>query len=933
MLPSSEQKVYERDVPVSVQPVRSRRHMQFPPVGNYAGSSDFSTIYFTLTLPNETVSLHNLRIVCPISFRFWDKTGHPVENMALAPKVWLNNALRSIEFRCNGQSFTQFPENHKHAQACWQWSDPTEDSMQDSGSLLPVVGLYGDTQRTDAANMGFAQRARLFRSQKDERVVAAAAHTVLGGYSYSTELEIIPDMLMFQSFVRKCYSQDMSAAAYAYEMEINMNFRADVENNDAFIAQPKQSDQYIASRLGQTLDIDFFAQQQAIWRECFRIGNPLVDAVIDSELEHSGHNELISMPSSTDLTHAWAFYGDSNNDGSVISTVVANGNHANDATHTTIDVHNVTLFDPAVIRIGDYLMVATAGNTFETNRHAPYAANVAQYWVRISGIAAATGATQRRLTHTALGDTAENNAICQGGDYRDGYAVDRRIRIYPGFIIRDPGTVKYWQVGDLCTLTRPGHEGTPTKFLFSSMGHVAANGRTTIWPTHPIASADNGNAIVSLDRQTQWEKGSYIDNEWSKYGPITVAYDAQNGGPDANNPQDIALTRARFTVPIQTKLATGDVIKLECEDSPYKDAVVRDFNGLWRVVVEDEKDSTEFVAHDDPGNPAQTGITFDYINRADNSPGSAVFIARNAGEILVMTTATQHAHMGGRVILTKMKGSMVSPISYISGVWSKDPYIRVEAIQNDVMKDAYTFPLMKNEIYKETVRISATQPTIDGVLIPKKVTIRLKNIRLLEGFSSLHIYACLDEDLSRRLELYCAFGDCFFDISNVQIRVDNKFCLDGHEPEKWLYEQHKRVTESEMNYVQWKTKRKVISVDAETLALPTFFEGAARLYDCEVNFDVSYSQLFKELVKKINITRNTLVEGDHASHFVNSLNVSARVAIEYRRKAVKISREGDLEVQHNKIRQADSGLELGVQQKTILRSGGDPEAFIKSFDS
>ena len=139
MLPSSEQKVYERDVPISVQPVRSRRHMKFPPVGNYADTSDFSTVYFTLTLPNETVTLHNLRIVCPIKFRFWDKIGKPVENMAIAPKIWLNNALRSIEFRCNGQSFTQFPENHKHAQACWQWSDPYEDSMQDSGSLLPVV--------------------------------------------------------------------------------------------------------------------------------------------------------------------------------------------------------------------------------------------------------------------------------------------------------------------------------------------------------------------------------------------------------------------------------------------------------------------------------------------------------------------------------------------------------------------------------------------------------------------------------------------------------------------------------------------------------------------------------------------------------------------------------------------------------------------------
>ena len=927
MLPSSEQKVYERDVPISVQPVRSRRHMKFPPVGNYADTSDFSTVYFTLTLPNETVTLHNLRIVCPIKFRFWDKIGKPVENMAIAPKIWLNNALRSIEFRCNGQSFTQFPENHKHAQACWQWSDPYEDSMQDSGSLLPVVGLYGDSQRTDAGNMGFAQRSRLFRSQRDERVVNAGAHTPLDGYSYSTELEIIPDMLMFQSFVRKCYSQDMSAAAYAYEMEINLNFRRDVENNNAFTARPKQSDQYIASRLGKTLDIDFFAQQQAIWREAFRIGNPLVDAVIDSELEHSGSSEMLDNRDTTSLVTDWDFFGETNYNQNATSTVVANTTgQANSATQTTIDAQNINVMDVANIQIGDFLVVADVNNIFTAQAHGyldPENDGDPKLWQIITEIHDGATNTQKRFVHEALYNNAANRALCEGGVVTAGYSVDRLVRIYPGYKVKDPQILSQWRVGDYISLTKRGHELAPENFRLRNFDITSGY----IWPDHPVRV---GTALtVPYVGNTSWNRGAWVTNEYVKYGPISSAYSATRT-VDRNNYGQTALTSARLNVlPHKVQLKTGDVIKLECEDSPYRNGDTRDFNGIWRVNVDAAPHAGNYAY------PPQTGVSFDFTRYADGTDtGIDAFLAQDADDIDgIDDVDCQWQHMGGRVRLTKMKGSMVSPISYISGVWSQDPYIRVEAIQNDVMKDAYTFPMMKNEIYKETVRISATQPTIDGAVIPKKVTVRLKNIRLLEGFSSLHIYACLDEDLSRRLELYCSFGDCFFDISNVQVRIDNKFCLDGHEPEKWLFEQHKRVTESDMNFVQWKTKRKVISVDAETLALPTFFAGAARLYDCEVNFDVSYSRLFEELVKKIVNTRNTLVEGDTGADFVNSLNVSARCAIEYRRKAVKISREGDLEVQHNKIRQANSGLELGVQRKTILRSGGDPEAYIKSFDS
>ena len=105
------------------------------------------------------------------------------------------------------------------------------------------------------------------------------------------------------------------------------------------------------------------------------------------------------------------------------------------------------------------------------------------------------------------------------------------------------------------------------------------------------------------------------------------------------------------------------------------------------------------------------------------------------------------------------------------------------------------------------------------------------------------------------------------------------------------------------------------------------------------NFEVSYSPVFRSLAQKIRSTENTLVVGNHYSghhglsmDFVDNLAVSARVVLEYRRKAVRISKDGDVNFIQNNIPQQDSGLTMTQPQQTVLRSGGDPEAYLRSFD-
>jgi hypothetical protein len=954
MLPSGEQQVFDRDEPISVRPVKSRIHMKFEPMGNYADTEDFSTMYFTLTLPNETVTLHNLRIVCPLQFSFWHKTGRKVENLAIAPKLWLNNALRSIEFRCNGQSFTQFPENHKHAEACWQWSDPYDANLEDSGSLLPVVGLHGEIQRTDTANLGFAERARDFRDGQDDTADPT------GGYTYSTELEIIPDMLMFQSFVRKVYSQDMNSAAYAYEMEINLQFRRDCEDNNGLTGDVDQSDQRIATRLGTHLGIKDFAQQQAIWREVFRIGNPIVSSVMDTELENTGSSEVLDSQYSRFLHQKWDFYPDV--EGQLVAEIVANGGHANTAAQVTVDHHGITgwtdQFGNPNVKHGDYLVFGPAQTFLKTQLEYPVANTSEQCWLQITGVHPVNQQpNQVRLIFAARAtslnrgnvweDNAANRANARGNQVANGIVHGMRCRIYPGFIVG--GDISSWRNFDACRLTQPGYEDRHQDFRIRDIS-IDGFAVQTVWPDKPIV--DNNREIgtnVGLDtdpdgnRATSWVKGSFLDNTFALQGPIHVPYIAGAHNVDTNNPDNVFMNVAELLVaPRYLDLNSGDIVSIECEKVPTKDGHPRDFSGYWRVNVGDPLPATATER-------GSTGIAFDYLVYADGSDASGalgagpIFTAKaDKDGIAAVTTASQWSHMGGRVRITKITEGVSHPVAFVSAKWTKNPYIRVEAIQNDVMKDSYTFPHMKNEIYKETVRVSGTgAASVTVPLDPRVQTqkISFRGIRLLSGFSSMHIYACLDETESRRLELYTALGDCFFDISNLQIRINQKFCLQGQEPKKWLFEQHKRVTESKLNYVQWKNKRMVISVDCETLALPEFFDGAEKLYDCEVNFDVSYSPVFMNLATQIRSTENTLVVGNHYSghhalsqDFVDNLAVSARVVLEYRRKAVSISREGDISIVDNGIRQPDSGLTMTQPQQTVLRSGGDPEAHLRSFD-
>ena len=95
-----------------------------------------------------------------------------------------------------------------------------------------------------------------------------------------------------------------------------------------------------------------------------------------------------------------------------------------------------------------------------------------------------------------------------------------------------------------------------------------------------------------------------------------------------------------------------------------------------------------------------------------------------------------------------------------------------------------------------------------------------------------------------------------------------------------------------------------------------------------------------DFVKNSWTTSSTLVRG--ASHknkdhwgtfqFLNNLNVSARVCVENRRKGLRIDSGGDCSILPYLIQTSKpDGLTMGQTVQTQIRSGGDPNAYLKTF--
>lgn len=1018
MLQSTEQKVNERLKPFSVQPVRDRFHMRWDCIGNYAQTDDFSQVVFRLNMPDSETTLHGLRVVLPLQFAFRDKSGQLIDHAGIAKKVWPNNIFESVTFRCNGVSLTQRPEENKHHEACWELADELAYQVRDEGSLLPIVNAE-NFHHTDLANKGFASRARQFRdlreyavSTNDERVgksnaEGAVAQKVEGdanatatpdtyssthnmkeqGFYYTDNVEIIPDLAMFQAFRKKAFEAKIDDAAYIFELDLILTFRKDIESNrnQDTVAGYYGDDTPAYSHADISIDVPGSSYQNSIWRELFRIQNPIVESVLqDADFHTSGQSEYLEVEDTCFLAVDYQEVPS----GEVVSQshlLIANA----DATHTDI-VWNVAQMGAALPEVGDILGMKGPGNNqwnLTWKKH-----NEGETWVRVLGTTPNAGAGTVTIEHA---DIVHADYRWAGGANTD----LREIKWFPRLKIRNFNThCRNWLVGDRLVI-----HTAKTFYSHNVGGFTNEDGNTrvgAIWLAHPW--------------EVFWKAQTEIKNVWAQYGPFSIpcmeqdAVDAEGNILDRNNQPDVdqnpmaafahvgeqrtigavaEVQAARLNVlPNNFSLQDGDVIKIQAGNIN-----TCNLNGYFRVIKKEKTDRSALIQQNRLlGQYSEsTGIFIDLVRYADGDftrhRDTSDPTTRSRDLMKPLEAApdelahrrddveyySQRNHLGGRCKITKINTAVPTSIASITAMWTKNPFVRAECIKNDPssLKQEYIFPYQENEYYNEPVRVRCFDCTseIDGVLQlslfhqngfggigagndaqnffrAKPISIKMNGIRLLSGFSSLHVYCTLDPVLSRRLEMYCSLGDLLFDVKIKNLRLNSKYCIRNQTdeiPETWFYEQHKRITESTDTFVQWKDKRMVISLDPESLALPSFYENASRLYNMDLDIEVDYSKSWENAVRNSLTVPSTLCTGKHFGfrnpkstfEFMNDLNVSCRVVIDYRKKAIRIDEGGDLQIMKmlTQTSQPD-GLTLpGKPVQNILHSGGDATFDVRNF--
>ena len=173
--------------------------------------------------------------------------------------------------------------------------------------------------------------------------------------------------------------------------------------------------------------------------------------------------------------------------------------------------------------------------------------------------------------------------------------------------------------------------------------------------------------------------------------------------------------------------------------------------------------------------------------------------------------------------------------------------------------------------------------------------------------------------------------------------MNTKQCIRGNEPEAFFYDEFSKIAEREYTIEQWR-RRKIISITPETLAYPELFESAQRLYNIGIEFTCSFSRDQEDIAKHAANIFTTLAIGastravwphNHASgvSFLNQQVGEARVVVEYNRKELSIADTGEIKINQLSIpTEAPDGLSLrGKVAQTYLRSGGNPEGYLRTF--
>ena len=237
-----------------------------------------------------------------------------------------------------------------------------------------------------------------------------------------------------------------------------------------------------------------------------------------------------------------------------------------------------------------------------------------------------------------------------------------------------------------------------------------------------------------------------------------------------------------------------------------------------------------------------------------------------------MSHSQQRFFGGPQVFLERARQE--EPIVKITGTFTKNPVLRVEAVTSESMKNSYVLDDQRIEITR--VDIGSTQATAqNGNYLGRRL--EFDNIFLAESPSKVYMQIVPRDDMLSVEMRTCGIGDCRLDFQDVNVRyMDRNAIPAGSADYYWLYQVFRRYNDSKLSFDQWQRYRKVLCFTSEELLATQ--AHVKRVGNIQVSFVPQLSETWKRFIRHHGSEDNFIAESvaDKAAGFERRLYRQAR---------------------------------------------------------
>ena len=883
-----------------VKSVQDRNEVKWICEHQVAGTKRFDTLLWKIEFANVGQLHNDLRLVLPCHFQFQDASKSVVNNPLVAPRLDAREIFQEVRITINGTLFSIRPGDWEHL----NWTAmPAEDRMtRDTNSRLPVAASPR-YQSVALTNPGFAKRAKDFRYKSTFHDFDDQALNIRRGNVYDHDTYLRISHIVWKDWLRQ-QEVNTQKAGNLFEMLVELVFRKDASSFD----------------LANNAD-----PETAVWAHAFDVGSELCYGTVSApDLLDSARGGIHLAPATTCTIFPY-----------VSGLTGAGGNfeeYEEDPTFLVRDMGDTAAeLRPSRLNglISSYILTdipdTSANRENLRNEFIQFADNVAGgIGDTYQSVENAVSAFGDRIFYVFDVEGMQNQhtgnqtlALIVWGSPTHNNLAQRIIDNNTFFrIVRNYFEVSHqalqWRCGDELEIAYAGNVERTRCVRVALKGGVCRVYYDVAMTGSGLGTAGQLRGAAPTALTPDFYQG-FIHNFTAGAGRLSHsridAFDYPS--PTGNYQPDIV---SFYEANSGVKYAAGQRIEI-ISDTPAVLAGAY-VSGFYEVVDVFE-DTVSVLWEQDltRENPNENFVPSIHTHLASNR-------------------VSQRQHFGGSLYVRPIRVGP-TPVANIVAGWREDPYIQWERVKSQQpVPDVMTFPLTECEVYQDQVVIP-----IDGTT----TLARLQELRVLTGWSRMYIYCRLRPE-SRALEYWTALRNILPRLTNLKIRINEKFALKGTESRRWLWRRFQESAVSDLCYQEWENQC-MVCLRPEHLAYEDFFAGSAKLTTMGVEVDCGHSEAFQNVYKNLKhfqtdlrpnqIPLAGLLDSPYGATsqteaFLRQMKWELRVVFEYSRKQIQLGSDGSVNVRENLISRPRDGLQLSTAvPRPIKVSGSHMEAYKK----